>query len=499
MSFLANRQSKSASSWNLNWKEWEILAQHLNSLFSGARLERITVPERPEFASRFVRGDYQLHFSNSRVLWLSLRSQKTALVQMLRPRRAAAQASLPPWVQQAIQIVGGMRLTRIHALPEDRIIRLDFGPLDRPEKASLLFCMIPARPWATLLEDGIIVQSSLGAEHLGTPWVWQKPEHAFADPTLRANLLEPDFEQSLQAALASEAQEQALQNLARLTRERLKKLNKLKEHAESHVRSARAEGDQSPALWATTLLIHAHEQPTPESSAYVLTSEDGRRLRIPIPETWNLAQSRDYLRLARYYTDRARRLDKKSKESLTRLEQAKAQIDRLQPLLYRVLRAPDPEAIAQLEKALGISHTRSPKEIAKRVEKGAPGRAFLSHDGWTILLGRNKKENLELTLRFARGNDVWLHLRGAASAHAVIPVPPGKSVPLETLLDAAHLVAHASGRGMSRAEIDYTFRKNVKRIPKTDEVAYTQEKTLTLQPDASRIARLYGEEKSTQN
>ena len=51
---------------------------------------------------------------------------------------------------------------------------------------------------------------------------------------------------------------------------------------------------------------------------------------------------------------------------------------------------------------------------------GWSGREFTSPLGVPILVGRNRKENEELSLRIARDPDVWMHVRGTPGAHVVL-------------------------------------------------------------------------------
>src|SRR6185295_1654847 len=107
-----------------------------------------------------------------------------------------------------------------------------------------------------------------------------------------------------------------------------------------------------------------------------------------------------------------------------------------------------------------------------------------------------RDENLELTFKHSRGNDIWMHLRGRPGAHVLIPVSSGKSVPLETLLDAAVLtVFYSGGEKWGKTEVDYTPKKHVKRIKDSTEASYTHNKTLLVQPDTARLKRLLSEKK----
>lgn len=121
-------------------------------------------------------------------------------------------------------------------------------------------------------------------------------------------------------------------------------------------------------------------------------------------------------------------------------------------------------------------------------------RQFQSKEGVSIWVGRNHKENEELVIRLARGNDLWMHLKGKPGAHVIVQLPGAKSASLETLLDGATLVAYYSGvSDKEKVEVDYTLRKHVKRVPGGGEkflVTYTQNKTLMLKMEDERLWRL---------
>ncbi len=149
-------------------------------------------------------------------------------------------------------------------------------------------------------------------------------------------------------------------------------------------------------------------------------------------------------------------------------------------------------ALESLEQNLGIERDPTLKPSGKK-EKAKLGftRKFKSKEGLEILIGKNRQENLELTFRIAKGNDLWLHLKGRPSSHVVILLPSNRTASLDTLLDAAQLLLHfSSGKDWGATEVDYTFRKFVKKIKNSEEVSYTQNKTLIVKPDQERLKRL---------
>lgn len=154
--------------------------------------------------------------------------------------------------------------------------------------------------------------------------------------------------------------------------------------------------------------------------------------------------------------------------------------------------------VAELSEA-GIATTGN-KEAAGKLKKTdqkwekAGVRKFRSDEGLNLWVGRNHVENEELVIRLARGNDMWMHLKGKPGAHLIIQLASGKSPSLETLLDGAILVAYYSGvANNEKVEVDYTYRKNVRRVPGQKEkflVTYTQNKTLVVKVEEERLWQL---------
>ena len=138
------------------------------------------------------------------------------------------------------------------------------------------------------------------------------------------------------------------------------------------------------------------------------------------------------------------------------------------------------------------------QEISPTPKRGAksridtPGLRFAA-EGFTILVGRNGRENDQLLRHHVRGNDLWLHTRDCPGGYVFIRAQKGKSVPLEVLLDAGNLAVHFSkARTSGRAELYYTHVKYLRRAKDgpVGRVLPTHEKNLTIVADRDRISRL---------
>ena len=124
-------------------------------------------------------------------------------------------------------------------------------------------------------------------------------------------------------------------------------------------------------------------------------------------------------------------------------------------------------------------HTKKKDE---RPYEGHRIREALGPGGFTILYGENSEANDYLLVRVARPNDYWLHVRGSASAHAVIVTQnhPEK-VSKDTIMYAAKIVVQNSpSKHSGYVPVDYTLRKYVRK-PKgaaKGMAMYTHEKTV---------------------
>jgi len=67
--------------------------------------------------------------------------------------------------------------------------------------------------------------------------------------------------------------------------------------------------------------------------------------------------------------------------------------------------------------------------------------------GWTVLVGRSDADNDRLSIRFARPDDWWFHVRGMPGSHVILQGEIGAEPDRATLKQAAAIAAyHSKGR-----------------------------------------------------
>ncbi|MCK5672914.1 MAG: DUF814 domain-containing protein, partial [Spirochaetales bacterium] len=145
--------------------------------------------------------------------------------------------------------------------------------------------------------------------------------------------------------------------------------------------------------------------------------------------------------------------------------------------------------------------TKIPKQIQLKEKEKIPGLQFTS-GSFTILAGRTATENDLLLRKYVRGNDYWLHTRDYPGGYIFIKLIKGKSIPLETLLDAGNLaVFFSKAKNSGKADLYYTQVKHLRRAKdsKKGTVLPTNEKNLSISIDEKRLNRLLGRNRYEEN
>lgn len=103
-------------------------------------------------------------------------------------------------------------------------------------------------------------------------------------------------------------------------------------------------------------------------------------------------------------------------------------------------------------------------------------------DGFSVLVGKNNKQNDYLTTKFANNEDIWLHVKDFQGSHVIIRTD-NKIPTQETINKCAELAKkYSKANQSSNIIVDYTFVKNVKKPSgsKPGMVIYTNNKSVTV-------------------
>ena len=92
--------------------------------------------------------------------------------------------------------------------------------------------------------------------------------------------------------------------------------------------------------------------------------------------------------------------------------------------------------------------------------------AYTLPGGWKVLAGRTDADNDTLSLKVARPNDWWFHVRGVPGSHVILQVPPEEEPDRETLKRAAAIAAyHSKARAGGVVAVSGTRARYVTKPP----------------------------------
>ena len=207
--------------------------------------------------------------------------------------------------------------------------------------------------------------------------------------------------------------------------------------------------------------------------------EDMKEIEIPLSPLLSPQQN-----AAKFYKDYARM--KTAEKELTRqMELGEGELAYLKSVLEELSRADSDQALEEIKQELQSGGYLKADSGKKRVKTGKlPPLRFESTDGFAIFVGRNNRQNEELTFKSARKDDIWLHASKVHGSHVIIACA-GQSVPDDTITQAAQLAAHyAETTGGQNIPVDVTPVRQVKKIPngKPGMVIYHTYKTVIVNP-----------------
>ena len=138
-----------------------------------------------------------------------------------------------------------------------------------------------------------------------------------------------------------------------------------------------------------------------------------------------------------------------------------------------------------------------PKRKTPVSGKSSPSQIIFS-ESTSIYIGKNNRQNEEVTFKIGSGNDLWLHVQKIPGSHVLLKTTLPEPEP-EALEAAVQLAAWFSkARGSSQIPVDCVPRRHVKKPSgsKPGFVIFTNQKTFYTTPDEEYINRLLQKNKA---
>ncbi len=476
---------------SLNWKEIELILEELTLV--DAHIQKIRQP-------RFHALILELYLPKERFpLYISLAQGRTRLHRLTRPVKGSIKTQR--FVQFLKSRIGGGRITEAYQVGKDRIVKLT---IIRAGETTLLWVRLWGGAANILVTD---------AEGTILDALYRRPKRkevsgGFFHPEKSPSLIpekkgktefeirelpgEGPFNEKIEKHYfdieknkASDQQKSVLQK--KITKKESKIVTTLEDlkHKKDNYEQFQKYKQYGDLITSGMHLIQKGDKWF-ETVNYF---NDEQAVSIELKPEMGPAENADY-----YY-----KLYKKAKSGLDSLlreiKNQEEELHRVRSTLQELRETEDPDQLRELYESYAGSEEKETAKAGKQ-QSVYPGLQFRSH-GFTILVGRNARENDELLRYHSRGNDYWIHTRDYPGGYVFIKAESGKSVPLETLLDAGNLALYYSkAKKAEEADLYYTQVKYLRR-PKEGKrglVIPTQEKNLSVQLDKDRLKRLQEEQ-----
>ncbi len=209
--------------------------------------------------------------------------------------------------------------------------------------------------------------------------------------------------------------------------------------------------------------------------------EDNSLITIPLDEKLTPAQNaQKYFKKynkAKTTTHKVGRQIRKTKEEINYLEQIIISIEQCTHMT-------DIEEIRTELEENGILRRKITKKGVRYNEKSNYLK-YVSSEGLEILVGKNNKQNNDITFKISSRDDLWFHIKDMPGSHVILRLQ-NNTPDDSSILEAATLAAyHSKARDSAKVAVDYTQRKNVKRQPgaKLGMVIYDNYSTILVDSD----------------
>ncbi len=200
---------------------------------------------------------------------------------------------------------------------------------------------------------------------------------------------------------------------------------------------------------------------------------------------------------AKFYKDYTR-MKNAEKELTKQISLGQTELQYLQSVLEELNRAASETELEEIRQELQSGGYVKADTGKKRIKQSKlPPYRFQSTDGFPIYVGRNNRQNDELTFRSARKDDIWLHAQKVHGSHVIIACA-GQPVPDDTVTQAAQLAAYyAETGGGQNIPVDVTPVKQVKKPAngKPGMVIYHTYRTVIVNPYSDIVVDALNAEK----
>lgn len=277
-------------------------------------------------------------------------------------------------------------------------------------------------------------------------------------------------------------------NLIKIVTRAKKKTEKKAEKQEEEL--AQAEDADRWRIYGELLTAYRHQVPRGASQVELVDYYDpeGKTVTIPLDPALPVNQN------AQNYFKKYAKAKKGRARIAAELEKTREELAYLESLESSLQNDLDLDELTAVEEEMQEAGLTKERRTTGRSRQSSGGRPalFRSSEGWEILVGKNNRQNDQLTFKISSPRDLWFHTQKIPGSHVLIRCG-GKEVGQVTILEAANLAVYFSkARHSSKVPVDYTERRHVHKPAgaRPGFVLYKNYQTLTITPDPALLKRL---------
>ncbi len=273
--------------------------------------------------------------------------------------------------------------------------------------------------------------------------------------------------ENLQEHLKNEYEKRAFTKIFQIKAQRIKNTQKKIDKFQSILDKLDSEEEllkkaKKYNFWGTLILSNL-EKVKAYQKEIELDDFEGNKTCIVLPR-----EARSANEAANILFTGSKKLKRKAKSLYIERENLDEKIEFLQKLQHAIKLANDETEINILSPRQ--KHSKKAKNVHVSYES-------FYMEGFKIMLGKNKKGNIEL-LKESKKRDIWMHLKDIPSSHVIIRTDK-QSIPQNVLEFGAKLCVDFSVSEKGSYLVDYTQRRNVK-MNEGANVNYVDYKTINI-------------------
>lgn len=216
---------------------------------------------------------------------------------------------------------------------------------------------------------------------------------------------------------------------------------------------------------------------------------DNKIIKIKLKQELNPIEN------ANYYFEKAKKEKISFEKSKILLNNNSAKLENLLEIKNKFINIERIDDLNKLFDALKIGKkykTQTKRELTMKY------RHYVINDKYDLYVGKDAKSNDELTLKFAKQNDLFFHARDVSGSHTILKVHDAKeNIPKEILKVAASVAAfYSKAKTSGLVPVTFTQRKYVRKQKGMEpgKVAVMKEDVLLVKPEIPINCKLITDE-----